>query len=604
LNILGINGFGRHTSVCLLCDGKLVAFVESERFTRYKGDDRAFPIRAIQYCMVQGNVTLAQIDRIAFGWDATKYPWQMLRFLGANYIKYRSPTAPQRPARSDGFGGSAILRALDSVMAYTPATLTTKISLGLRAAGFKDPIPPVEFVNHHLAHAYSTYFCSPFNKAGILTLDGSGEDVCTQLSIGEGDDVRVVESVPVPHSLGWFYAAITQYLGFTPDMDEGKLMGLAAYGEARRQNNKWVDVLSKVIRTGKGSYEVDPQYTKLGGHSYGSHFSDQLVDLLTSVDPLAVPIGLGEKAEIDGRLQGKYLADMYVDIAWAAQHLLEQAGIMLARKLVDEYQVKHLCLAGGVALNCKMNGEILQNSGCEEVFVQPAASDDGVALGAALYVAKQLGEDIRNPLVHSYFGPEFSNDEIRQALENAKLSYEKTNDPAKTAVDFLERGKIVAWFQGRMEFGPRALGNRSILANPVTSCIHNAVNEQVKYRESWRPFCPSLTVESKQRYLEKAKFSPFMIVAFTMPEEVRSDLRSVVHVDGTIRPQTVTPESNPLYHELISGLGKRTGHPIVLNTSFNVRGEPVVCSPLDATRCFYSSGLDALVMGDFVLKKK
>ena len=601
MNILGIIGFGQNPAACLVQDGKLSAFVEEERLTRLKRSDGMFPAKSVAYCLSFAKLPLDAVDRIAFGWDVAKYPWAMGRNLASNYVKYKGRESRSYHKQKDA---SSMVTALETLAEYHPARIRSKMADGLRSAGFGGTIPKIEFVPHHLAHAYSTYFCSDFDKAGILTIDGSGEDLCTQLAIGEGNEIRVVESYPIPHSLGWFYAAVTEYLGFIPYRDEGKLMGLAALGEERMDKNKWVEPLSRILKIDNGTYEVDPIYTKFGGHFFGGRFTDELVKLLTNVDPDAVPIVYGEKAQVNGHVQSKYLLDTYVDIAWAAQELLERAAIMMARRLVTDYGVSNLCIAGGVGLNCKMNGEILRQSGCDNIYVQPAANDAGTALGAALYAAKELGENIRNPLRHAYMGPGYSNAEIHSDLTNCKVEFQETDDPAREAANLIEQGKIVAWFQGRMEFGPRALGNRSILANPISPGIKDKVNAEVKYRESWRPFCPSIIAEERKSYIENPNESAFMIVAYKVHESVAEKIPSVVHVDRTIRPQTVTKQSNPLYHALISELGTRTGHPIVLNTSFNVRGEPIICTPLEAVRGFYSSGLDALVIGDFILLKE
>lgn len=601
--VLGINGFGQNSSACIVRDGELVVFGESERFTRFKGSDQAFPSRATAFCLAHAGIDLDAVDRIAFGWDANKYPWQMARSFAKSYIKNRRLRPPAPSGHDEYAHFSPGWRAVDVLSAYHPAKISTTIAHGLRAAGLKGRIPKIEFVPHHLAHAYSTYFCSDFQRAGILTIDGSGEDTCTQLAIGDGDNIRIIESLPIPNSLGWFYAAVTEYLGFIPDKDEGKVMGLAAYGESRRDSNRWVEPLSEVLKLGGRSYEVNPRYTKLGSFTHGSRFTDEFVSLVTAVDKSAAPVAYGERVEHDGELKNRHLLDTYVDMAWAAQHLIEQAGVGLAKRLVEEHGVENLCLAGGVALNCKMNGEILQHSGCKRIFVQPASSDAGVALGAAQYIAHQAGDDVRHPLDHAYYGPGFTADEIEKDLKNSKVRYRRVDDAPAAGAEFLAQEKLVGWFQGRMEFGPRALGNRSILANPANPDMRDLVNEQVKYRENWRPFCPSLLADAKDQYLENACMAPYMIVAFTMEEAMRKNLPSVVHIDDTIRPQTVTAEANERYHALIGHLGKQTGHPVVLNTSFNVRGEPIVCTPLDALRTFHSTGLDALVIGDFVVDK-
>ncbi len=601
MNVLGIIGFGQNPSAALLMNGKLVAFAEEERFTRLKGSDDMFPAKAISYCLAEGKLSLEGVNRIAFGWDAPKYPWRMTRTFASSFLKYRGMEKAAFHHQKDS---SSKLTALTEVMAYHPDVIRSKIQQGLRAAGLAGAFPKIDFVQHHLAHAYSTYFCSPFERAGILTIDGSGEDVSTQIAIGEGNQVRVLESVPLPHSLGWFYAAITEYLGFVPYRDEGKVMGLAALGEERKDSNRWLEPLSKVLKIQDGAYEVDPTYTKFGGHYYGSRFTDALVRLLTDVDAEAPPITYGEKASTPSGIVSKYLLPRYVDLAWAAQELLERAAVGLAAKLVKDHKLENLCVAGGVAMNCKMNGEILRRSGCKNIFVQPASSDAGTALGAAMAVALEHGDPVRNPLKNCYYGPGFTNDQIRKDLNNLKIPYAETDRPSEVAADMLADGKMVAWFQGRMEFGARALGGRSILANPLYPNIKEKVNAEVKYRENWRPFCPSMLADVKDKYLKDANEASFMIVAYPIQEAMRDKVPGIVHVDGTVRPQAVTREASPRFYELIEEVGKRTGHPVVLNTSFNVRSEPIICTPLEAVRCFYSNGLDALVMGNFVLKKQ
>ncbi len=598
--VLGLIGLGENPAACLVRDGVLVAMAEEERFTRLKASHGMFPTRAAAWCLGSEGLELGDVDRIAFGWDADRYPWQVGRTFARTYARHRGRSRKAQRTEGEGMPMSA---AADVLLQWHPARVREAIRHGLRAGGAKGDIPPVEFVEHHVAHAWSAYPLSGFDRAGILTMDGSGETTCTQLAIGEGDRVRVLDRIPIPNSLGWFYAAVTQYLGFLPYRDEGKLMGLAALGEERRDHNRFVEPLSKVLTVDGASYEVDPVYTQMGSHYYGDRFTDELADLLTSVDPTVAPIAYGEKAEIDGRPQSRYLLEPYVDIAWAAQELLERAALGQARRLVQDHGVEDLCLAGGVALNCKMNGELLRHSGAKRIFVQPAANDAGAALGAALYVAAGLGDDVRRPLEHVYYGPGFDNGEIKAALDGSGLDYQLAHDPATQAAEALEQGRIIAWFQGRMEFGARALGGRSILANPVQAGTRDRLNHEVKYREYWRPFCPSVAGGCETDYLVAPGEAGYMIVAYEGTDRMQENLPAVVHVDGTIRPQVVRREANPAFHDLIDEFGKRTGHPVVLNTSFNVRGEPIICTPLEAVRCFYSNGLESLFIGDFILTK-
>jgi carbamoyltransferase len=299
MNVLGVIGFGKNPGACLLRDGQLVAFAEEERFTRFKGSHGFFPGKAIEYCLAAGGLQLGDVHRIAFAWDCTKYPYHMLSQFAREYLKYRGPAA--RAYHRDRNGGGGVLTAAANVFKYTPAKLREEIRLGLRAQGIKGDVPPVEFVSHHLSHAYSAYFCSPFREAIVLTLDGSGEDNCTQLAIGRGDTLTVKDNLLIPHSLGWFYAAFTAYLGFVPYRDEGKLMGLAALGEERRAQNPWPERLGTILRVSNGAYEVDPIYTRLGGHYFGERFTDALVKFVTDFDPALEPVAYGEKIQLNGR---------------------------------------------------------------------------------------------------------------------------------------------------------------------------------------------------------------------------------------------------------------------------------------------------------------
>ena len=293
----------------------------------------------------------------------------------------------------------------------------------------------------------------------------------------------------------------------------------------------------------------------------------------------------------------------YIDLAWAAQEILERAVVSLVNHTVDQTGIKNLCMAGGVAMNCKLNGRLLNTSKIESIFVQPASADDGTSIGAAKIVAQNYGDNIRETLKHTQYGPAFSNEEVLNTLKGCKIKFQEVEDVAEVTAELLARGKLVGWHQGAMELGARALGGRSILANPLDPSVKDKVNNKVKYRESWRPFCPSLTSESRKDYLNPGEKTPFMIVAQDAKALMQNETPAVVHVDNTVRPQTVESEVSERYHSMISEFGKKTGHPVVLNTSLNVRSEPIACNPLDTIRCFFSTGLDALVIENFVIDK-
>ena len=589
----GLFGFGTNPGACLLRDGELVAFAEEERFTRLKGSHGLFPGRSIEYCLRRAGLELGDLDRLAFPWDTAKYPYRILGSLAKQYIKYR------RRAGSGGSGGATLFTVVSSLLKYTPGRLREEIQLGLRARGFTGPLPEIEYVPHHLCHSYSAYFCSPFDEAIVLTLDGSGEEVCTQIAVARGERLEVKDSVPLPHSLGWYYAAFTAYFGFTPYRGEGKLMGLAALGHERAAGNPWPERLSRVLRVENGSYEVDPTFTRFGGHSYAERFTDALAELICGFDARLAPIARGAV----GSNSNRYLEPHYVDLAWGVQARLEQAALAVAERACREHGIRNLCVAGGVGLNCKMNGRLLSETPFERIFVQPASHDAGSAIGAAMAVAQAGGDRVRNTLTHARFGPEWNDDEIRNTIAACKLSAQACDDVAARVAEELAAGRIVGWFQGRMELGPRALGARSILASPLLPGVQDKLNREVKSREPWRPFCPSILDEETEHYFEQAAPSPFMTTSFSVKPDKRDEMGSARHVDGSARPQTVTAAASPLFHRLISEFRDRTGLPFVINTSLNGAGEPIICSPIEALRCFYSTGLDGLAIGDWFLTK-
>lgn len=590
--VLGLIGFGMNPAAALLVDGVLVAAAEEERFVRVKAAPGLFPGHASRFCLRQAGLQLGDVDRIAFGWDARKYPYKMLAALAQQYVRYR-------PRAGSGARGADAtwFKVASTLFEYTPGRLREDVRLGLRAHGLDGDVPPIEFVSHHLAHACSAYFTSPFRDALVLTLDGSGEDVCTQVATGRGERLSVEQTIRIPHSLGWYYAAFTAYFGFAPYRHEGKLMALAALGEERAASNPWPERLARVLRTDGDGYEVDPTFTRLGAHSHAERFTDALAELVTSFDSRLVPI-LPRSGDAS-----PHLDPAYVDLAWGVQNRLEQVVIGLARRAAEQHGLRKLCVAGGVGLNCKLNGALLASGAFDAVFVPPACNDAGAALGAAMAVAQDGGDDVRNELSHASFGPEWSRDELCAALASCRLSAVESPDVAARVAEELERGRVVGWFQGRMELGARALGSRSILANPLDSGIQRRLNLEVKGREPWRPFCPSVLDERRGELLERDQPSPFMTVALEAREAVRASAPGAVHVDRSVRPQTVERSASPLYHRMISEFALRTGAPYVINTSLNYDGEPIVCTPKEALRCFYASGLDVLALGDFVLAK-
>jgi carbamoyltransferase len=554
---IGVNYSQMHdSSACIVRDGELLFAVAEERISRIK-HDASFPKLAIRACLDFAKVTAAQIDEVCFGWQTAGPVYRHDLKL---YATNRWPLSYMNLLNSS--------RHFLSMWHQESGAAPYRRLFGANKTRFR-------FVDHHLAHAISAYAYSGFDDAAVVVMDGRGAWEATSIWHGRAGRLNHVLTLNWPDSLGLFYAQFTGFLGFVPNSDEWKVMGLAPYGQ------KGID-LSSFINPNDAPYRV---YTKalIGYGEQFSHFTSQL--------------GAPRDPESE-------ISDHHKNIAFAVQDACEEAMMSVVKLALHKTGSKNLCLAGGVALNSKANGKIAASGAIENIFVQPAASDDGVALGAAL--APYLDDNGRlpnKPMRHGYWGPCFDHDAIEKALITYKIRHTKLSDPAKAAAQLLDQGKILGWFQGRMEFGPRALGSRSIIADPRDPQMNAKVNNAVKFREWWRPFAPSFKKEAAPDYLESAYDSPFMILTAQVRPEKRSVIPSVTHVDGSARPQTVEREINPLYYGLIDEFGAITGVPVIMNTSFNLRGEAIVHTPTDALRTFFSSGMDALVIGSFLVEK-
>ena len=434
----------------------------------------------------------------------------------------------------------------------------------------------MRYVDHHLAHALSGFAYSGFDDAAVVAMDGRGAWEATSIWHGRDGRLEHVLTIPFPDSVGYFYSEFTEYLGFQRNSDEWKVMGLAPYGKPGMDLRAFI--------------EVDAVPYKVHARKLVANGVAPFAEMVRLFGPRRVP-----ESEIDER---------HKDVAYAVQDACEIAMMSVVKTAIEKTKSRNVCLAGGVALNSKANGKIVASGLVDNFFVQPAASDDGVALGAAL--APYMDRGGRLPMEamrHAYLGPEFDDEAIENALRTYKLKYTRLGDVAAAAAELLSNGKILGWFQGRMEFGPRALGSRSILADPRDPEMNAKVNNAVKFREWWRPFAPSIKKEAAEEYLESASDSPFMILTAQVRPEKRAVIPSVTHVDGSARPQTVEQKINPLYWRLIDEFAKRTSVPVIMNTSFNLRGEAIVHTPTDAIRTFFSSGMDALVIGSFLVEK-
>jgi len=555
---LGINYSQLHdSSACIVHDGELLFAVAEERISRLKHDAR-FPSNAIRACLDFTGIRADQLDEVCFGWPTSGYEFRHDLKLFAT-----------------GQWPITYLNVLNSTRHF--------LSMWHQKAGanpFQRQFGPVRarmrFVQHHVAHALSTYSYSGFGDATVVVMDGHGATEATSIWHGRSGRLDHIRTVQYPDSLGLFYGEFTEFLGFHRNSDEWKVMGLAPYGKPGVDLSAFIDVKAAPYRV---------------------HARQLMANGATPIPGMAALLGPPRIPESD-------IDEHHKDIAYAVQDACETAMMNVVRMAIEKTGCRDVCLAGGVALNSKANGEIAASGLVEKLFVQPAASDDGVALGAALAPYLDGNGKLPNKAMrHGYWGPCFDDDAIESALRMYKLPYSRLPDPASTAAELLAQGKILGWFQGRMEFGPRALGSRSILADPRDPEMSAKVNNAVKFREWWRPFAPSIKKEAAGEYLESATDSPFMILTAQVRPEKRSVIPSVTHVDGSARPQTVEKEINPLYWRLIDEFEKRTGVPVIMNTSFNLRGEAIVHTPTDAIRTFFSSGMDALLIGSFLVEK-
>jgi carbamoyltransferase len=555
---LGLNYTRTHdSSACIVRDGELLFAVAEERISRLKHDGR-FPRNAIQACLDFTGVKAEQIDEICFGWQSPGPGFRhdlkcmatgKMPFTNLNLITTTMHFMSMHHQR----GGANAFRQM-----------------------FSSAKARCRYVDHHLAHAISAYSYSGFDDAAIVIMDGRGAWEATSIWHGSKGRIEHVLTIDWPDSLGFFYATFTAFLGFVPYADEWKVMGLAPYGKPGVDLRMFLEP------------QADP---------YRVHFDRLFGNGSNSFSGWPSALGSPREPESD-------ISDLHKDIAYAVQDECEAAMMSVVRMALQKTRSRNLCLAGGVALNSKANGKIAASGIVDNIFVQPAASDDGVAVGAAL--APFLDGGQRPPIKamrHAYLGPSFDDGAIEAMLKTYKIRASRLADPAATAAELLTQGKILGWYQGRMEFGPRALGSRSIIADPRDPEMNIKVNNAVKFREWWRPFAPSFKKEAAPEYLESAHDSPFMILTAQVRPEKRSLIPSVTHVDGSTRPQTVEKEVNPLYYRLIDEFGKRTGVPVIMNTSFNLRGEAIVHTPTDAIRTFFSSGMDALALGSFLVEK-
>lgn len=593
--ILGLSAFYHDSAACLLKDGEIVAAAQEERFTRLKHDAR-FPTNAIKYCLKEANITSEKIENVVF----YEKPFVKFERLLETYLAFAPKgfisftKAMPIWIRDKLFQKSTIIKALHK-------SLGDNVSWSSRLL----------FSEHHLSHAASAYYPSPFKSAAILTLDGVGEWTTASLAIGEGSKLKVMKEIKFPHSIGLLYSAFTYYTGFKVNSGEYKVMGLAPYGKPC-----YAEIIKEKLITvaEDGSFQLNMSYFD---YATGLTMTNKKFDALFG--------GPARNSETE-------LTQREMDLAASVQKVTEDIVIQMAESIARETGKRNLCLAGGVALNCVANGILLRKKIFENIWIQPAAGDAGGALGAALSVwnlhhkKSRKVSSARDEMKGSYLGPSFSDAEIETELDRCGATYKKLSqsDLLSTVAKAMADEKAIGWMQGRMEFGPRALGSRSIIADPRSPTMQKQLNLKVKYRESFRPFAPSVLKEDVSNWFDHEIDSPYMLLVsevkkakrreMTAKEESlfgidklnvpRSSVPAITHVDYSARIQTVHADTNPRFHALISKFKEITGCPLVVNTSFNVRGEPIICSPTDAFKCFMGTELDVLAIGDYLLYKE
>jgi len=572
--ILGLNMFHADASAAIIDDGKVLFAVAEERLNRKK-HFAGFPALAVKACLEAAGARISDLDHVAVGQDSDAHLAKKVQYAVANptrilnFIKMRQRKEAMRDVRS---------------------LLATSLDADASCMKFQE-----HHVEHHLAHIASAYYCSPWDRAAGFSYDGSGDFVSTMMARCEGNSIEVLERVFLPHSLGSFYTMLCEFIGYKKYGDEGKVMGLAPYGK-----DTYCEKLRQLIHLRNGGFQLEMQYFQPLGSNQGMevladgsvelarHFSDRMRDLF------------GEPREPHSEITQR---DM--DLAFAMQQRFEEVFFHLLNQLYKKVPCQNLAMAGGCALNSVANGKVFTETPFRQTWIQPAAGDEGLAIGAALHTYHSVLNQPRSyELKNSYLGSEFSDSQIEQTLKSCRLKYRKLarEQLLETVADQIATGNVVGWFQGRMEWGPRALGNRSILAHPGLATMKDVLNARIKHREWFRPFAPSILAEHQHEFFEHDHPSPFMLHVYKIRPEKRAELCAVNHVDDTGRLQSVAREENPLYYDLIKTFQKKTGTPVVLNTSFN-ENEPIVCAPQEAIDCFSRTRMDVLAIGPFLALK-
>src|ERR1043165_9930140 len=574
--ILGINAYHGEAAAAIVCDGRLIAAAEEERFNRFK-ESAGFPVHAIRYCLREEGIGVEDLDHVGISREPSAHVHKKILCAATRVATLA------RSQIKDRLGNAAKVRDLKDELARV---------FGVQKKQLRARFHNIE---HHRAHLASCFFVSPFERAALLSIDGFGDFISTMWAIGEDNSIDVLGQVEYPHSTGIVYTATTQFLGFPHYGDEGKVMGLAPYGQPR-----FINEFRDIIRTEEtGQFRLNLDYFR--HHSEGVEMTGD------HGSPVIGRVYSDAFAQLFGpaRSEGSPLTDRERDIAASLQVRLEEIAFHVLNNLHDRTGLTDLGLAGGVAYNSVMNGKILLNTPFKRVYVQPAAGDSGTALGVCYQIYNGVLKCERGEVMEgAYTGPQFSNDEIRAALEKSEVAFDSYSDDevTKRAAGDIANGLVVGWFQGRMEFGPRALGNRSIVVDPRRAEMKGMLNDRIKKREAFRPFAPSILEERVGDYFEQTHPAPTMLMVYQVKEERRREIPAVTHVDGSGRLQTVSRRVNERYYRLISDFAELTGVPVILNTSFN-ENEPIVCTPQEAIECFRKTKMDALYLGNFAVRR-
>ena len=570
---LGIfGGVGTNPSAALLKKKRIIAFAEEERFTRIKNAPLVLPINSIFYCLKRAKITINKIKNISFGWDCP-YQFNVVpKKMKKIYSRYSS------------LKNNYNLNLEERIrLGYDPDKISNELKWEFARKGQKFK-KRIFFYKHHLSHAASAFYPSGFKKSSILILDGLGEEFTGGFYIGQGKNIKCIKKFKLPNTLGGYYSTFTEFFGFKSNSEEGKLMALASYG---KYSKKIQSKLNKFLKYDKktGDFSLNPVLRFGGKRNTNPRFSEEFIKIFGK--PL---------------FNNKKISNYHKKLAFNVQWRLEEIVKLLVKDLIRITKISNLCLAGGVHMNCKLNGMIADLPEVDKIYIQPASSDNGVALGAAMLSAKNEKGNF-SKMQHCYYGPGFTNNEIKDYLKEAKIKFKRVKNIEKEVAGKLAEGKIIGWFQGRSEVGARALGNRSILANPLMKNMKKKLNDEVKHRENWRPFCPSINDYRYKEYFGNVTESDFMILAFKMKNKFKKILPSAIHIDGTSRPQVVRKKNNKKFYKLLQEFEKITGQAILINTSFNIQGEPIVNKPSEAIRCFFGTGIDYLALGDYLITK-